>query len=191
MPVLARTTFVSDRCWTIDDIERMPRAYRCEVLDGVLYLSEPPPWPHGGIAENLGNILSPWVRSRRLGWVLSARNGIHLDDRNFVDPHLMYLRRDQVPRVGSRPTSAAVAVEVVSPSNVIAPREHRETLLRQIGVEELWYVDYATRSLEVRGLRTSGYETVATFRSADLVTSAQFPGLEFPLTALWEDLGDE
>ncbi len=48
----------------------------------------------------------------------------------------------------------------------------------------------ADRSLEVRRLDGEGYTTTSLLRNDDRVTAEQFPGLEFPLTALWEDLGD-
>ena len=42
----------------------------------------------------------------------------------------------------------------------------------------------------VEGLGAGGYETSSLFSGEDSVASAQFPGLEFPLSALWEDLGE-
>lgn len=187
--VFAPTTIVSDRTWSVADLEQMPRGYRYEILDGVLYMAATPLWPHPGIARNLQDILSPWVRQRNLGAVLAAQTGVYLNDIRYVDPDLVYLRPDQIPLLGARPASATVAVEVLSPSNLRAPREQREALFVQAAVKEVWYIDFDQRSLEMRRLQEDGYETAALFRGNDTVTSAEFPGLEFPLTALWEDLG--
>jgi Uma2 family endonuclease len=188
--VVTETTAVSDRQWTIQDLEHLPSGYRYEILEGVLYMTAMPAWPHPGIAANLAEILSPWVRSRRLGRLL-PRTGIYLTDTNYVDPDLIFLRRDQYPRKGDRPRSAALAVEVTSTSNRRMPREAREDFLRQSAVEEVWYIDPEAPSVEIRRLTPRGCETTALFRDGDEVTSAQLPGLSFPVTALWEDLGDE
>jgi Uma2 family endonuclease len=187
-PVVAPTTVVSNRTWAVADLEQMPPGYRYEILEGVLYMAALPVWPHPGIIENLQAILLPWVRSRNLGRVLPPQSGIDLTERNYLDPDLIYLRPTQVPSMGQRPATAALAVEVLSPSNLRAPRESREVLFRQAGVEEIWYVDYEARSLEVRRLGSEGYETTSVFTGGETVTSAQFPGLEFLLTAVWEGL---
>jgi Uma2 family endonuclease len=187
--VVALTTAVSDHVWTLDDLDRMPEGYRYEILEGVLYMAALPAWPHGGIAANLQSILDPWVRSRKLGRVPGAQTGIYYGERNYIDPDLIYLRPEHIPGRGERPTTAALAVEVISPTNLRAPREDREALFRRVGVEEIWYVDYEARSLEVRRGSGDGYATTVVFRNEDVVTSELFPGLQFALTAVWEDLG--
>jgi len=188
--VLKPTTSVPDKAWTVADLEQMPPGYQYEILDGVLYSAANPAWPHPALIENLQRILLPWVHQRQLGRILSPQTGIYLNERNYVDPDLLYLRPEQVPRTGSRPHTAALAVEVLSPSNLRAPREEREALFQRARVEELWYVDYRARALEVRRLGAEGYGTVALFSGDDRVTSLQLPGLEFPLAAVWNDLGE-
>lgn len=89
---------------------------------------------------------------------------------------------------GARTMAAALAVEVLSPSNLRAPREEREERFQRAGVEELWYVDLRARTLEVRRLGASGYATTMVFAGDDRVTSGLFPGLEIPMGALWEDV---
>jgi Uma2 family endonuclease len=189
--VLVRTTTVSDVVWTIADVERLPSGPRYEVLGGVLYILSPPVWPQPVIGRNLQLVLSLWVRERRLGIVVGAKSGITDGLRSYLDPDVLYLRWDQIPPRGGRPEAAALSVEVMSPSNLRAPREDREEFLFRAGVEELWYVDGAARTLEVRRLGDHGYETVRLYKDAEPVTTLVLPGLEFPLTALWEDLGPE
>jgi Uma2 family endonuclease len=189
--VVASTTTISDRDWTIRDLEQLPPGSRYELLDGVLYMAALPVWPHGGIAGNLAELLGPWVRTRRLGRVVGAQTGISLGERNYVDPDVMYLRPEQLPAPGSRPVTATIAVEVMSPSNFRAPREDRERLFQRAGVPEIWYVSYETRSIEIRRLQGSAYVTTSRFGDEDLVTSQELPDLSFPLAQLWEDLGAE
>jgi Uma2 family endonuclease len=188
--ITAPTTTITDRIWTVSDLDRMPPGFKYEILDGVLYMTAMPLWPHPGVVENLQRILLPWVHERKLGRVLGAQTGVHLNERNYVDPDLIFLRNDQVPKCGGRCSSAALAVEVLSPSNLRAPREDREEFFRRVHVEEVWYVDHEARTLEIRRLSGSGYETERIFRGEDLVTTRQLPGLEFRVDALWEGLDD-
>lgn len=182
------TTTVSDRVWRVSDLKLMPPGYRYEILDGVLYMVAMPAWPHALVVDNLKDIVGPWVRKRKLGRLLGAQTGVYRSEVNYVDPDLVFLRPDQYPPAGQRPTSAALGIEVLSPSNLRTPRDQREDLLRQARVEEVWYVDFEARTLEVRRIGDSGYETAAHFRGADTVRSGRLPGLAFPLAALWEDM---
>lgn len=191
--VVAPTTAVTDKIWTVAEMERMLPGYRYEILEGVLYMAAATPfWPHPDAVSNLHLILGSWVKTHRLGKVLPPQTGVYLNETNYVDPDLVYVPQSRVPRrSGVRVTSAALAVEVVSPSNLRAPREEREKLLRQVGVEEVWYVRFDTRSLEVCRLAGEAYVPVTTFHEGDTVKSEMFPGLEFPLEAVWEDSVEE
>lgn len=186
--VLAQTTVVSSRTWTVSEVERWPDSFRFEIIDGVLYMTALPRFPHGIIAANLHDILGPWIRRHKLGRVLAAQTGVYLDETHYLDPDLVYLRPDQIPRVGALATTATLAIEVLSPSNTKAPRQDREALFARVGIEEIWYVDYPTRSLEVRRSSAGRYETAAVLHDGDSVTSPLFPGLEFPLTELWDGI---
>ena len=183
---------ISDRTWTVEEVSRSALQGRCELVEGILYMVAMPNWPHADIADNLDEDLGPWVRSHRLGRVYPPQTGIYLNETNYGDPDLIYVRAADIPtRRSQRVRTAALAVEVLSQSNFRAPREQREELFRQAGIEELWYVDYDARSLEVRRITPAGYEISATYRGEDAVTTQVLPGLEFPLTAAWEDIRDE
>lgn len=185
------TTVISDRTWTVSEVERWPDPIRFEILEGVLYAAAVPFAPHPDIVTNLLLLLGPWVRARKLGKVYAPQTGLYYSETNYLDPDLVFLRPGQRPGVGARVTTATLAVEVVSPSNLRAPREEREELFRTLGVEELWYVDYHSRSLEIRRPADGGYFTTATFGEDAMVSSTLFPGLEFPLSAAWEDVAAE
>jgi Uma2 family endonuclease len=133
--------------------------------------------------------LRPWVKSHRLGRILTAQSGLYYTDINCLDPDLLFLRPDQAPRRrGARIQAATLAIEVLSPSNLRAPREKREELFARLGVEEVWYVDHEHQTLEIARAAGGAYRTAARFTGRDTVRSELFPGLEFALTDLWEDL---
>jgi Uma2 family endonuclease len=189
--IIAPTTIVSERSWTVSQIERWPDAERFELIGGILYMTAMPRAPHPEIVDNLDDLLGPWVRKKRLGRVLGAQTGLYLNEVNYVDPDLLFIRKEQMPRRGERYSRAALAVEVLSPSNLRAPRADREQRFADLQVEELWYIDPNARTLEVRRLSGAAYAPAAVFRAEDMVTSQVLPGFGLPLSALWEDLSDE
>lgn len=187
--VTAPTIIVSNREWRFEDLRSQPEGYRYELVEGVLCVAGVPGWPHGLIVNNLSDILSPWVRSRALGRVVTARFGLYLNEVNYLDPDLLFLRTHQLPGAeGEHAVAAALAVEVISPGNLRAPRAVREALFARAGVPELWYVDPTQRTLEVRRRTETGYGAAALFSGSDIIQSTELPGLEFPLTALWDGL---
>lgn len=189
--VMTTTTTVSDELWTVYDLEQMPPGRRYELLEGVLYMVAMPSWPHPLVAKNLYNLLDDWVRAEKCGYVFSAQTGLYLNELNYLDPDLVYLRPHQVPRrEGERVQSATLAAEVISPSNLRAPREEKEARFRQIGVEEIWYVHQRPRRLEVRRLAETGYEDHVTFEGSMIVSSEISPGLEFTLAAVRAGVGE-
>jgi Uma2 family endonuclease len=189
--VVTATTTVSDQLWTVSDLEPLPSGRRYELLAGVLYMVAMPGWPHPLVAKNLYNLLDDWARAEKCGYVFSAQTGLYLNEHNYLDPDIVYLRPHQVPRgEGQRVQSATLAAEVISPSNFRSSREDREVRFRQLGVEEIWYVHQYPRRLVIRRLAEDGYEDSATFEVNDLVRSGVFPGLEFPLEAVWTGVGE-
>lgn len=185
--VVTATTTVSAELWTVFDLEQMPPGRRYELLDGVLYMVAMPAWPHPAIVDNLHAILRDWVHQHGLGRVFTAQSGLYLNELNYLDPDIVFLRPDQVPsRRGQRIRAATLAIEVLSPSNFRAPREERELRFGQLGVEELWYVSYQTRTLEIRRLLGSTYETSSLHQGDDVFAPPLFPSLEIRLAEVWE-----
>ncbi len=185
--VIAPTTTVSDREWTLDDLEFLPRGERCEILDGVLYMPPLPEWSHGTCATNLFRFLDRWVSDDGLGHVRQAGVGIYRDRWNYLDPDVVVYRHHHVPAEESLPMGAALAVEVLSPANRRSSyRPKREAFLVERGVPEHWYVDPVKRTLEVLRLEVGAYKLWRVFSNEEIVSSPEFPGLEFPLPTLWQ-----
>lgn len=112
----------------------MPCGYRYEILEGVLYMAAPAPWPLPGIAANVHDLLGTWVQAHRTGARVLARTGLFLDEINYLDPDLVCLHRSQIPRYGERTSAATLSVDVLLPSNVRAPREQREAVFLRTSV---------------------------------------------------------
>ena len=179
---------VSDRLWTVSEVEAWAQIPPFEIVEGVLYVTAMPAFPHGDIVTNLLLILQNFVKTHGLGKVYAPQTGIYYSETNYLDPDLIFLRKSQRPRKGSRNRTAALAVEVLSASDGRAPRSERESLFHKAGVEELWYIDYAARSMEQCRRTDLGYALVRTYGEHDLVRSELIPGLELTLEAAWEDV---
>lgn len=57
-------------------------------------------------------------------------------------------------------------------------------------MEEVWYADYEARTLEIRRRSGDGYQPTELLREDQTVTTELFPGLSFPVDALWAGIPD-
>ncbi len=149
---MSMPALLDDRIWTIADLDFMPdndgNSY--EIIDGVLYVSPPPGWPHAFISRDLFELVNDYLRGKSLGIAVFPRAGIMRTERTWVEPDFFVL-----PFVeGRRPDSGAdlvpmLVVEVISPTSGPRDRGVKRALYQRIGSGEYWIVDPHARAIEV------------------------------------------
>ena len=185
VPFTPPTTIYSNRKWRVQDLELMPRGYRYEILDGLLYMAAMPFFPHPLIVESFQRTLGVWIWQHDLGHLFSPRTGIYYSDTQYVDPDLLFVRYDQTPKRRGRLKQATLAIEVVSESNLRAPRHEREALFHRLNIQEIWYADPESETVEVCERTEIGYSVDHVFRMGETLISALFPGFTLPVAHLW------
>jgi Uma2 family endonuclease len=81
-----------------------------------------------------------------------------------------------------------LVIEVLSPSNASFDRETKLQVYARGAVQELWYVDPETRSVEVLELGADGrYVLVSRLVATDSLTSTALPGLSLPVASLFPE----
>jgi Uma2 family endonuclease len=139
---------------TVADVQRLPPDRNWELVDGVLIDMPPANARHGGIAMNVGFLLSSHVRPRRLGWV-SAEVGFII--RRHPDairaPNVAFIRAERMPPTGPPERfweiSPDLVVEIISPDD--RPGEIQAKLREWIeaGVRLVWVLYPRTRTAVV------------------------------------------
>lgn len=137
--------------WTAAQVRALPEepGKHYEVIDGELFVSPGPSFPHQFVAGELFALLRAHVRARRTGAVLSGPAEIEPDEYTLVQPDLFV-----VPLVDGRPprdwTEAGrvlLTIEVLSPTSSRRDRVHKRRLYQRMGVE-YWLVDPDARVIE-------------------------------------------
>ncbi len=139
----------------IEERRRLVLDRRDEMWDGVLHMVPPASLAHGGIGLDLGSLLRPQARDRGLrGFV---RPGIFdpevADMRSYRVPDLAFARPQDVTERGIE-GRAVLAVEILSPRD---ESHGKLPYYRQVGVEELLYVDQRSKAFEVRRPEGEGW----------------------------------
>ena len=140
------------RDWTIADLDLLPDddGNKYEIIDGVLFVSPPPGWPHTFVSHDLYALIHEYLRGKSLGIAVFPRAGIKRTERTWVEPDFFVL-----PLVeGRRPTSGddlvpLLVVEVISPSSRRRDRGVKRALYQRIGTGEYWIADSYRKAIEV------------------------------------------
>jgi Uma2 family endonuclease len=178
---------------TYEDVLNAPEHKVAEIIDGVLYLSPRPAFPHAGATSTLlSDLHGPFHRARGGpgGWQIFVEPELHFGDDVLV-PDIAGWRRTRMPK---SPTGAFATLapdwlcETLSPSTAKLDRTKKLVVYARERVPYVWFVDPTRKTLEVLTLRGSSLVTDATYRGDERVRAEPFEAVEIELAALWDDL---
>lgn len=143
-----RHRYTLEEFWEIPDPE--DRSHY-ELIGGQLFMVPPPDPPHGSVDARLVKSLMRFLLERNLsGEVHHPREPIYKDEDTYLEPDMMYVSDQLKNRMGKKRTSADIVFEYVSRSNAVYDRTTKAHTYLMLGVRELWLVDPATVTIEVR-----------------------------------------
>jgi Uma2 family endonuclease len=160
---------------------------RYEVIDGNLYVTPPPVPEHQGALGELYGYLWAYLKERPIGRVFFAPIGVVLDDRNGVQPDLVYLSHERMQLVGDRAIEGApdLVVEALSPSTRSRDLGIKKRRYEAAGVSAYWIVDPVQRTLEAFELKDGKYGEAEVYDVNSIFRPALFPGLEIAINDLF------
>lgn len=124
-----------------------------ELIGGQLFMVPPPDAPHDDIDARLVKSLARFLIERNIeGDILHPRASIYLDVTagTYLEPDMMYVSRELKERMGKKRSSADIVFEYLSRSNAVYDRTTKADTYLALGVRELWLIDPATVTIEVR-----------------------------------------
>lgn len=140
------------RAWSYADFAALPDdGNRYEVIDGELHVTPAPRPLHQRIATKLAIVLEPFVEHHRLGWVVTGPVDVLFGPRDYLEPDLIFLRRENEAFLSERGIEGPpdLVVEILSPSTAPRDRGIKRERYALHGVPEYWIVDAAARTVEV------------------------------------------
>jgi Uma2 family endonuclease len=175
---------------TYEDVLNAPEHKVAEIIDGVLYLSPRPAFPHAGATTLLvSDLAGPFDKGRGGpgGWRLFIEPELHFGE-DVVVPDIAGWRTSRMPR---QPTEAFATLapdwlcETLSPSTAKLDRTKKLGVYAREGVPHVWFVDPKRQTLEVFALRGSRLVTQRTYRAREKVRVEPFDAVEIELAFLW------
>lgn len=176
---------------TADDLLGMssPHGERYELVDGTLFIKEPPGFSHGCLEARLATILFSHCAAGGLGRVLAGDAGFvtRSDERTVRAPDLAFVSYERLPRGpvtdGFSRIAPDLAVEILSPGDRRWEVEAKMREWLRFGVTAVWLVD--PRQRQVRVVTRDGEVVVdegEVLHGGDTV-----PGLALPIADLFAD----
>ncbi len=165
---------------------------KVEFINGEIICSSPAKHKHTLIVENLGNILSRFVRKSSLGLICREKALVKLR-RNDFEPDICFFRKELadkfIPDTMFYPVPDFV-VEVLSSSTEKRDRGVKFVDYALNGVKEYWLIDPDKRIVEQYFLEGEVF-TLAEKISHATVKCGEIKGLEIPLEAIFNEIAND
>jgi len=177
---------------TYEDYERFPNdGKRHELIDGDHYVTPAPSRKHQYVSGRLHARLFSFVDERRIGHVYSAPFDVVLSDVDVVQPDLLFVSSERMPRLTERNLQGApdLVIEISSESTRRTDETTKRKLYERFGVQEYWVVDPALETVRVYRRAAGGFASAVELaaEAKDRLETPLLPGLELPLAEIFAE----
>lgn len=174
------------RVWTYEDYLALDESEYFEFINGKAFKSATPELSHQRWNGKIFLAIERHVEASKLGEVFFAPVDVVLDEKNVVQPDLVFVSTANSGLLERRGIMGApdLVVEIISPSSLRHDRYDKRELYARFGVKEFWLADVANRSIEVLSLKSGSYQLLACATGEGKVRSEVLAGLELDLATL-------
>ena len=163
---------------------------RHELIDGEHFMTPAPTFKHQRVSSKLHKLLSVFVDERQLGFVLAAPFDVVLSDLDVVQPDLLFISTARSSLITEKNIHGApdLVIEILSESTRKTDEIIKRKQYERFGVSEYWIVDPELETVKIYRLSNQGYARAAELskEAADTLSTPLLPGLQIPLTAIFE-----
>ena len=172
--------------YTLEEFWELPEPSdrsKLELIAGVLYMTPPPDQSHNDTVSRLNRLLIEFlIKTDNHGTLYVPRAGIVKGPDTWLEPDLFYVAAETNaladPRYPQYLSTADLVIEVISPSSSIYDRNTKADTYAALGVKELWLIDEATGTIEVRILEDGQFGASLVLKRDDRLNSTVLRGFE-------------
>ncbi len=175
-----------EKVWTYEDYLGVGNEVYFEIINGKAFMSPAPELFHQRWARKIFVAIERHVESRKLGEVFFAPVDVVLDEKNVVQPDLVFVSTANAGLLERRGIMGApdLVVEVISPTSLRRDRYDKRELYARFSVREFWLADVANRSIEILALKPGGFQLMSCATTEGKIRSEVLPGFELDLASL-------
>lgn len=174
------------KVWTYEDYLALNDDTVFEIINGKAFMSPAPELFHQRWARKIFLAVERHVGARKLGEVFFAPVDVVLDEKNVVQPDLVFVSTAKAGLLERRGIMGPpdLVVEIISPTSLRRDRYDKRELYSRFGVKEFWLADVANHSIETLALQKAGYELLSCATEQGKIRSEVLPGFELDLASL-------
>ncbi len=168
--------------WAYEDYLALPDdGRRFEIIEGVLYATNPPNFEHQLVLSELILHLGNYVHETGIGYVIPALFEVHLSQSTRpVQPDMIFFKTERLPRGDAIFFDGApeLIIEVLSPATLRTDQVVKFTAYEQAGVPEYWMINPKSHLVQVYVLSGQEYALLGEFAGEDVVQLSVLAGLQ-------------
>lgn len=165
--------------WTYSDWHLLPSELRCELIENTICMEPTPTFYHQNLSGRLEKLLTAFVDSNSLGYIIHAPLDVVLSENTVLQPDIMFISNEQVGQIKTHFHGApALVIEILSPSTAKYDRTTKKDIYEKFGVNEYWIVDQENKLIEVFELVDGHFQLFCAGQLKDLITSKVLQGFE-------------
>ncbi len=174
------------KVWTYEDYLALDDEVHFEIINGKAFMSPAPELFHQRWARKIFLAVERHVETHKLGEVFFAPVDVVLDEKNVVQPDLVFVSTANAGLLERRGIMGApdLVVEIISPGSLRRDRYEKRELYARFGVKEFWLADVANRSIEVLSLQKNSYQLLCCATDEGKIRSEILTGIELDLASL-------
>ncbi len=133
-----------------------------QFIHGMVKKMASPTRKHQETLGELFLLMRLFVKQHRLGKVFMAPLDVYFDEKNYVQPDILFVSHERAHILQTRIKGAPdLIVEILSPSNIADDVVDKKALYESFGVHEYWIVNPMTESIEVWANGENGFVCVS------------------------------
>jgi Uma2 family endonuclease len=161
---------------------------RYQLIEGDFVMAPSPRGHHQNIVGLIYIQLHEHVKRAQAGVVMIAPFDVYLDNHNVYQPDVLFIAQAKVADVYQDDGvhgAPSLAVEVLSPGTARLDKDSKRRVYARAGVNELWLVDPALRSLQIYRFAENTDRPVTYLEMGDTLTTPLLPGFSLKLDELF------
>jgi Uma2 family endonuclease len=157
-----------------------------EIINGKAFKSPAPDLLHQRWARKIFLAVERHIEAHCPGEVFFAPVDVVLDEKNVVQPDLVYVSIARASILEHRGIMGApdLVVEIISPTSLRRDRYDKRELYARFGVKEFWLADVANRSIDILSLQKGVYQLLSCATNEGKIRSEILSGFELDLAVL-------
>lgn len=180
-------TITEKEKYTYEDYLKTPDDERYELIEGDLLMTPAPATKHQRVLRKLVFLLEDFMTHQDLGEVFCAPYDVYLDNRNVVQPDILFVSKERLNIIGEKNIQGApdLVIEITSEATAYRDLVRKKKLYGKHGVKEYWIVDPMEETVEVYLLREAAYTLVKTCQKDDVFESECLKRLKIELKRIF------